>query len=160
MCDRKFKVGVIDEFAPCNCNKKKMSSNSKRVVERSGNIANPMPYVHVFNITQNKGTTTRNDGTYDLTANPADEIQFSHIGFKTVKMLFRDIPQVLEMTEQIETLSEVTVVAPSTNTGSTTNVEIKPSNNAKLKRAGGWALGTVLFLGVLLLVTKDNKKKK
>lgn len=155
MCSCKnnsFKVGVFNELSSCNCKNKSMNGAEKRVVMRFDNKAYPIPAVNIVNLSQvGKGTATNNQGKYSLNAQPTDKIQFSHIGFKTVVMLYRDIPEVLEMQEQVNELSEV-VVTPGNK------VEVKPSANGQIKKFGTWSLLTAGALLFLLIFKKDDKK--
>ena len=150
---QRYKTGVFDPFKKCNCTDNTMKNNPLNgvIVMQHNGYLYPVDRVNIANLTQkNKGTSTDDKGRYSLVANPADEIQFSHISLKTKRMLFRDIPNVLVMDENVQELNEV-VVTPK-------KVEVTPSNNSKIKKAGNWLFWGVLLSGVLFF-TKDKKDK-
>jgi len=73
----------------------------------------PMPLVNIKVVGKNSGVVTSPDGTYNITANVGDIIQYSHIGFATVSIIVEDVTEFLdiEMVEEQNELETVIVTA-------------------------------------------------
>ncbi|MFK8297345.1 carboxypeptidase-like regulatory domain-containing protein [Capnocytophaga cynodegmi] len=104
----------------------------------------PLPGVHVINRTKRTGTTTGDNGAYKLETQPNDDIEISHIGFKTVKAKAKDVPSLIYMIEEVMELEGVTVTPKK-------KVLVKPSLNQKISKNKNWiwiaVAGLVLFGG-------------
>ncbi|MFJ1431299.1 hypothetical protein ACILE2_10945 [Capnocytophaga canimorsus] len=146
-----IRIGVFDELQPCQCNNKE-AMKKRRIIFREGNTAYPVENVNIVNLSQRgKGTITDKQGNYVLEASAGDNIRFSHVAMQSVTLLYRDIPDILEMKSGIE-LDEV-VVTPEKN-------QKTPSLNQKIKKYSGWALASAFFLGFLFLVSNEDNDKK
>ncbi len=73
----------------------------------------PMPLVNIKVVGKNSGVVTSPDGTYSITANVGDIIQYSHVGFATVSIIVEDVTEILdiEMVEEQNELETVIVTA-------------------------------------------------
>lgn len=104
----------------------------------------PLPGTHIINHTRKTGTTAADNGAYKLDAQPNDDIEISHIGFKTVKAKAKDVPSVVYMVEDITELEGVTVMPKK-------KVLVKPSLNQKVRKNKTWIwiaiTGLMLFGG-------------
>ncbi|CEN40546.1 carboxypeptidase-like regulatory domain-containing protein [Capnocytophaga cynodegmi] len=116
----------------------------------------PLPGTHIINRTRNTGTTAADNGYYQLEASPNDDIEITHIGFKTVKAKAKDIPSIVYMIEKITELEGVTVMPKK-------KVLVKPSLNKKVSRNKTWMwlviLGLVGF-GTYQFFKEDESKGK
>ncbi|ATA67270.1 hypothetical protein CGC48_00735 [Capnocytophaga cynodegmi] len=117
----------------------------------------PLPGTHIINRTRNTGTTAADNGYYQLEASPNDDIEITHIGFKTVKAKAKDIPSIVYMIEEITELEGVTVIPKK-------KVLVKPSLNQKVSRNKTWIwlviLGLAAFGTYHFLKEDKNKEKK
>ena len=158
-CNKTPQVGVMDLYAPC-----KNKDMKGKILEKEGQNYVPLAYVNVYNETSKKGTITDSNGSYFLEAKAGDSIQISHISYKTIKNIAKNIPNPLILEENINELKEV-VVTPSMQkerdqdlNHSTRNVVIKPSNNEKLSKAKTWIWLAILGGAAVFAFYNINKK--
>ncbi len=118
----------------------------------------PMPNVHVVNLTTIKGVITNDKGEFELTAKADDELFFSFLGFKSIKvrvtndMLKYKGSSTIRLTELAYALEKV-VITPYQLTGyldiDAKNVPIRPNYRYRIAglssgyEAGGNAPGAI-----------------
>ena len=77
----------------------------------------PIPDVNIIVKGTSRGTRTDNQGYYEINARVGEEIQFSHVSYKTVSVIVEDVTNELfiEMIDLANELDEVVVVVKSSS---------------------------------------------
>lgn len=162
-CKNTPQVGVMDLYAPCKNNYMK-----GRIVTKEGNLNVPVEGVTIFNTINKKWTTSDKGGNYTLDAEAGDVIEISHVTYKSVKNIAKNIPQLLFLEENINELPPVTLTPQmqaerdkkQNQNHNTRQVEVKPSNNEKLSNAKTWIWLAILGGISVFAFYKYNKKSK
>ncbi len=96
----------------------------------------PLAEVNIIIIGQNRGVKTNVKGLYHIKAKVGDQIQYSHVSFKTITIIVEDITKVLniKMKSQGNMLNEVQLKFSKGQSGIVGKTKVKPK---KLKSGFG-----------------------
>lgn len=143
-------------------------------MEIKGYVTDPkgvgIPYVNIY-IKEDTiiGTTSDTKGFFSIDALAGQHLVFSHIGMKKQEVQVPSFPASLSIILQEEeiALPETTVTytpaKPKNPPSKTTNAQVVPSYNDKIKRSAKWLLLGLLGLSVAVvwgLSSNNNKPKK
>ncbi|MCB0463861.1 MAG: carboxypeptidase-like regulatory domain-containing protein [Flavobacteriaceae bacterium] len=96
----------------------------------------PMPLVNIKVVGKNSGVVTSPDGTYSITANVGDIIQYSHVGFATVSIIVEDVTEILDI-EMVEEQNELETVIVTADGKLSKTAELSKKADEKFKTAMG-----------------------
>ncbi|MEZ4781740.1 MAG: carboxypeptidase-like regulatory domain-containing protein [Flavobacteriaceae bacterium] len=96
----------------------------------------PMPLVNIKVVVKNSGVVTSPDGTYSITANVGDIIQYSHVGFATVSIIVEDVTEILDI-EMVEEQNELETVIVTADGKLSKTAELSKKADEKFKTAMG-----------------------
>lgn len=93
------------------CAKAQQSQTAKTITGKVTYFDAPLPNVNISVIGSSRGTTTNSKGLYSIIAKVGEEIEFSHLSFKSVSILIEDTTKELfiEMVEKTNDLDEIVI---------------------------------------------------
>ncbi len=116
-----------------------------KVIDKETNQPFPAGLVNIYNTNNGAGTVPQEDGSFVVDGSPADIIQISFVGYKTVKIAGCKLPATIHL-EPDDMLDEVVITVK------------KDNKEKKIASFLGWtALG--LIIGYVM-VSDDDKPKK
>lgn len=93
------------------CIKAQESQTSKTIKGKVTTLGAPLANVNISVLGSSRGTTTNSKGTYKIIAKVGEEIEFSHLSYKSVSILIEDTTKELfiEMVEKSNDLDEIVI---------------------------------------------------
>jgi len=93
------------------CIKAQESQTSKTITGKVTTLGAPLANVNISVLGSSRGTTTNSKGTYKIIAKVGEEIEFSHLSYKSVSILIEDTTKELfiEMVEKSNDLDEIVI---------------------------------------------------
>ncbi len=87
------------------------SHGQKSIHGKITHLGSPLQDVHITNISSGERTGSNQDGMYEITARPKEELRFTYVGMDTISVIVEDVTKILniQMKMRVEELDEVTV---------------------------------------------------
>ena len=98
---------ILFSLVLCNNELKAQQTFTGHVIDKQ--TGKGIPFASVY-VSEDKGTIANEEGTFTITLEVSDSIRVSSIGYTTITLGAKDVPNVISLSPYESTLQEVTVL--------------------------------------------------
>ncbi len=101
------------------------AQSSKSITLLDAKTNSSITNANILNLTSDTGTTSSNDGSFQITGSPSDIISITHINYVKATFAFKDIPTVIYLQPNETGLNEVAIIAQRNRLSAISKLPVK-----------------------------------